>query len=166
MSERHLVRVSVNGERIAREVEARTLLVDFVRHDLGLHGTHVGCEQGVCGMCTLLVDGRPTKSCLVLAAQVDGASIETVEALAPGDELHPVQLAFREQHALQCGYCTPAFLMTVYALGERLAGEERSARLDREAIKEELAGVLCRCTGYTSIVAAAEQYLDTRMGAT
>jgi aerobic-type carbon monoxide dehydrogenase small subunit (CoxS/CutS family) len=98
----------------------------------------------------------------VLAAQADGSSIETVEALARGDELHPLQLAFREEHGLQCGYCTPAFLMTVYALGERVAAG--GARLDRESIMEELAGVLCRCTGYRGIVAATERYLESRMG--
>jgi aerobic-type carbon monoxide dehydrogenase small subunit (CoxS/CutS family) len=164
VSERVSVDVVVNGERFVRDVEPRLLLVDFLRHDLGLHGTHVGCEQGVCGMCTLLVDGQPTKSCLMLAAQAHGATISTVESLAAGDDLHPLQAAFREAHALQCGYCTPGFLMTVYALGERLAADGAGAPLDRHAIREELAGVLCRCTGYDGIVAATESYLVQRVG--
>jgi carbon-monoxide dehydrogenase small subunit len=150
------VSVTVNGELVERSVEPRLLLVDFIRHEVGLHGTHVGCEQGVCGMCTVLVDGAPIKSCLMLAPQVDGRSVQTVESLAPGEDLHPLQQAFRQAHALQCGYCTPAFLMTAYALGER------GAALDREAIREELAGVLCRCTGYQHIVDAVESYLRER----
>jgi len=156
MSERIAVSVTVNGEAVEREVEPRLLLADFIRHELGLHGTHVGCEQGVCGMCTVLVEGQPVKSCLMLAPQVDGLSVQTVESLAPGEELHPLQQAFRSAHALQCGYCTPAFLMTAYAIGER------GVALDREAIREELAGVLCRCTGYQNIVDAVERYLGER----
>jgi carbon-monoxide dehydrogenase small subunit len=152
MTETVNVRVTVNGEPIERAVEPRRLLVDFLRHDIGLTGTHVGCEQGVCGMCTVLLDGEPIKSCLMLAPQVDGREITTVESLN-GEELHPVQRAFKQAHGLQCGYCTPAFLMTTLALGER------GIQLEREELKEELAGVLCRCTGYQNILTAVETYL-------
>ena len=151
------VRATVNGEEVTREVEPRRLLVDFLRHDLGLTGTHVGCEQGVCGMCTVLLDGEPIKSCLMLAPQIDGCEITTVESLN-GEELHPVQRAFKEHHGLQCGYCTPAMLMTSLALGRR------GVPLDREQLKEELAGVLCRCTGYQKIYDAVESYLDEVAG--
>ena len=147
------ITLRVNGEEVSRELEPRLLLVDFLRHELGLTGTHVGCEQGVCGMCTVQLNGEPVKSCLMLAPQADGQCITTVESLAPGDELHPLQAAFREAHGLQCGYCTPGFLMTALALGER------GLALDREALREELAGVLCRCTGYQNIVTAVETYL-------
>ena len=158
MSSRIAISATVNGELVEREVEPRLLLADFIRHELSLHGTHVGCEQGVCGMCTVLVDGQPIKSCLMLTPQADGRSISTVESLAPGDELHPLQQAFKSAHALQCGYYTPAFLMTAYALGER------GVALTRETIREELAGVLCRCTGYEHIFDAVERYLAERGG--
>jgi aerobic-type carbon monoxide dehydrogenase small subunit (CoxS/CutS family) len=147
------VSVNVNGTLYEQDVEPRLLLVDFIRHRLGLYGTHVGCEQGVCGMCTVLVNGEPVKSCLMLAPQADGQAVTTVESLADGDDLHPLQEVFRECHALQCGYCTPGFLMTSAALANR------GVALDRDAIREELAGVLCRCTGYQNIVAAVEGYL-------
>jgi aerobic-type carbon monoxide dehydrogenase small subunit (CoxS/CutS family) len=147
------VSVNVNGTLYEQNVEPRVLLVDFIRHRLGLYGTHVGCEQGVCGMCTVLVNGEPVKSCLMLAPQADGQAVTTVESLADGDDLHPLQEVFRECHALQCGYCTPGFLMTSAALANR------GVALDRDAIREELAGVLCRCTGYQNIVAAVEGYL-------
>jgi carbon-monoxide dehydrogenase small subunit len=153
MSETVRIAVTVNGELVERDVEHRLLLVDFLRHDLSLYGTHVGCEQGVCGMCTVLLNGEPIKSCLMLAPQADGQAIETVESLAPGDELHPLQQAFRAQHGLQCGYCTPGFLMTSLALSRR------GVAFDRETLRDELAGVLCRCTGYANIVAAVESYL-------
>jgi carbon-monoxide dehydrogenase small subunit len=153
VSETSKVRVTVNGETVERDVEGRRLLVDFIRHDLGLTGTHVGCEQGVCGMCTVLLDGEPIKSCLMLAPQASGHEITTVESLN-GEELHPVQAAFKEAHGLQCGYCTPAFLMTTLALGRR------GISLEREQLKEELAGVLCRCTGYQNIYRAVESYLE------
>jgi aerobic-type carbon monoxide dehydrogenase small subunit (CoxS/CutS family) len=146
------IRLTVNGEPVERAVEPRRSLVDFLRHDLGLTGTHVGCEQGVCGMCTVLLDGEPIKSCIMLAAQADGAEITTIEALN-AEELHPAQRAFKEVHGLQCGYCTPAFVLTTVALGER------GLQLEREELKEELAGVLCRCTGYQNILTAVESYL-------
>jgi aerobic-type carbon monoxide dehydrogenase small subunit (CoxS/CutS family) len=157
MSETTPVSVTVNGDLFERNVEARTLLVDFIRHDLGFTGTHVGCEQGVCGMCTVLVDGEPIKSCLMLTPQADGSEVTTVESLN-GEELHPLQAAFKEEHGLQCGYCTPAFLMTSLALGRR------GIKPEREALKEELAGVLCRCTGYQNIYNAVESYLDGVVG--
>jgi aerobic-type carbon monoxide dehydrogenase small subunit (CoxS/CutS family) len=146
------IRLTVNGEPVERAVEPRRSLVDFLRHDLGLTGTHVGCEQGVCGMCTVLLDGEPIKSCIMLAAQADGADITTIEALN-GEDLHPAQRAFKEAHGLQCGYCTPAFVLTTVALGER------GLRLERDELEEELAGVLCRCTGYQNILTAVESYL-------
>ena len=150
------VRVTVNGEAHERDVEPRRLLVDFLRHDLGLHGTHVGCEQGVCGMCTVLFDGEALKSCLMLAPQADGHEITTVESLAPGDDLHPLQEAFRQEHGLQCGYCTPAFLLAALAI------ERRRQRLEGEELRAELAGTLCRCTGYQHVVAAVERYFRER----
>jgi carbon-monoxide dehydrogenase small subunit len=146
------IRLTVNGEPVHHAVEPRRSLVDFLRHDLGLTGTHVGCEQGVCGMCTVLLDGEPIKSCIMLAAQADGAEITTIEALN-GEELHPAQRAFKEAHGLQCGYCTPAFILTSVAL------RERGLEIPREELKEELAGVLCRCTGYQNILTAVETYL-------
>ena len=151
------VRVKVNGEEVVHDVEPRRLLVDFIRHDLGLTGTHVGCEQGVCGMCTVLLDGEPIKSCLMLAPQADGREITTVESLN-GEELHPLQRAFKEHHGLQCGYCTPAMLMISLALGSR------GVPLDHTRLKEELAGVLCRCTGYQKIYDAVESYLSEVAG--
>jgi carbon-monoxide dehydrogenase small subunit len=153
------VRLTVNGGDHRLDVEPRRLLVDVLRHDLGLHGTHVGCEQGVCGMCTVLFDGEPVKSCLMLAPQAEGHEITTVESLAPGDELHPLQEAFRQEHGLQCGYCTPGFLLTA------LAAERRGQRPEGEELRAELAGTLCRCTGYQMIVAAVERYFRERAGA-
>ena len=146
------VGLTVNSEPVERAVEPRRSLVDFLRHDLGLTGTHVGCEQGVCGMCTVLLDGEPIKSCIMLAVQADGAEITTIEALN-GEELHPAQRAFKEAHGLQCGYCTPAFILTSVAL------RERGLDIPRDELKEELAGVLCRCTGYQNILTAVETYL-------
>ncbi len=153
MSARATVSLTVNGRRYEREVDSRRLLVDFLRHDLHLYGTHVGCEQGVCGACTVLLDGQAVKSCLMLAPQADGCSLTTVEGLADRDDLHPVQQAFRDAHGLQCGYCTPGFLMSAVAL----AG--RGVVLEGAALREELAGNLCRCTGYQNIVEAVERYL-------
>jgi aerobic-type carbon monoxide dehydrogenase small subunit (CoxS/CutS family) len=146
--------VTVNGVRRERRVEPRLLLSDFIRHDLQLYGTHVGCEHGVCGACTVLLDGRPARSCLTLAVQADGARIETVESLADGGVLHPLQQAFHEHFGLQCGFCTPGILMSAAFL------LERNPRPTEEQVRAELAGHLCRCTGYApivdSILAAAE----------
>jgi aerobic-type carbon monoxide dehydrogenase small subunit (CoxS/CutS family) len=150
------ISVTVNGRAHRRDVEPRVHLADFLRHDLGLTGTHIGCEQGVCGNCTVLVDGEAVKSCLMFAAQADGTNVQTVESLAEGDRLHPLQEAFKEVHALQCGYCTPGFLMMATAI----AGE--GGRPSRDELREQLAGVLCRCTGYTNILTAVERFLDER----
>ncbi len=152
MSDRHTVRVTVNGEPRVAETEARTLLSDFLRHDLGLTGTHVGCEHGVCGACTILFDGEPVRSCLLLAVQAEGRTIETVEGLAPDgrDHLHPLQEAFRETHGLQCGFCTPGFLMTLVPFLE-----ENPDPTEHE-IRMALSGNLCRCTGYQHIVDAVQ----------
>ena len=143
--------VTVNGIQYERDVEPRLLLSDFLRQDLGLTGTHVGCEHGVCGACTILLDGEPVRSCLMLAVQADGAAVTTVEGLAPGaDELHPLQSAFREAHGLQCGFCTPGILMTLVAfLRDHAAPGEAE-------IRDALGGHLCRCTGYQNIVDAVK----------
>ena len=148
-----VVTVEVNGTSVTEQVPARLNVADFLRHRLGLTGTHVGCEQGVCGMCTVLVDGEAVKSCLMLTAQLDGARVETVESLAEEGPLSPLQERFRQEHALQCGFCTPAFLMTATAL------EACGRTWTREEIREELAGVLCRCTGYEFILNAVEAHL-------
>jgi carbon-monoxide dehydrogenase small subunit len=142
------ISVSVNGTSQHREVEPRLLLSDFIRHELGLTGTHVGCEHGVCGACTVLLDGEPVRSCLVFAAQADGCELRTVEGLAEGDVLHPLQAAFRDAHGLQCGFCTPGFLMTLVPfLAENPEPTEDDVRL-------AISGNLCRCTGYAKIVDA------------
>jgi carbon-monoxide dehydrogenase small subunit len=145
----HAVAVTVNENRYERRVEPRLLLSDFLRHDLGLTGTHVGCEHGVCGACTVLVDGEAVRSCLLLAVQADGHEVTTVEALAPGPEsLHPLQEAFRECHALQCGFCTPGFLMTIVPF------LRENPRPSDDEIRHAISGNLCRCTGYQNIVVA------------
>jgi carbon-monoxide dehydrogenase small subunit len=143
------VHVTVNGIEYERDVDVRRLLVLFLREDLDLTGTHVGCDTGNCGACTVIVNGRAVKSCMMLAAQVDGADVHTVEGLASDDgELAPLQRAFNVHHALQCGYCTPGMLMSAtYLL-------ERNARPTRDEIKHAIQGNLCRCTGYQNIVAA------------
>jgi aerobic-type carbon monoxide dehydrogenase small subunit (CoxS/CutS family) len=145
------ISLTVNGQTYTRAVEPRLLLSDFLRQSLGLTGTHVGCEHGVCGACTVLLEGRAVRSCLVFAIQCDGASITTVEGLARQDgELHPLQEAFRECHGLQCGFCTPGFLMTLVPyLTEHPAPTEAE-------IREALSGNLCRCTGYQNIVRAVQ----------
>ena len=148
MSARRTIRTTVNGAAFEREVEPRRLLADFLREDLGLTGTHVGCEHGVCGACTILLDGDSARSCLTLAVQADGAEVETVEGLGTVDALHPLQRAFREHHALQCGFCTPGMLMAALDLLRK-----HPSPTDRE-IREGLSGNLCRCTGYEHIVRA------------
>ena len=142
--------VTVNGTRYEREIEPRLTLADFLRHELGLTGTHLGCEHGICGACTVLVDGATARACLMLAVQADGAEIRTVEGLAPADgTLHPLQQAFHENHGLQCGFCTPGMLMTLIEfLGENPDPSETEVR-------EAISGNLCRCTGYHGIVKAA-----------
>ena len=140
------VAVTVNGMRHERRVEPRLLLSDFLRHELSLHGTHVGCEHGVCGACTVLLDGRPARSCLTLVAQADGGEIRTVESLSHGATLHPLQQAFHEHFGLQCGFCTPGILISALFL------LEQNPDPTEEEIRAELAGHLCRCTGYAPIV--------------
>ncbi len=143
------INVRVNGVDYQRQVEPRLLLSDFIRHDLNLTGTHVGCEHGVCGSCTILFDGQPIRSCLLFAVQADGHNILTIEGLAPDpDHLHPIQEAFHEAHALQCGFCTPGFVMTLKPFLE-----ENPDPSDEE-IREAISGNLCRCTGYDHIVDA------------
>jgi aerobic carbon-monoxide dehydrogenase small subunit len=150
------VTLTVNGRVYRRRVEPRMHLADFLRHELGLTGTHIGCEQGVCGNCTVLVGDDAVKSCLMLAVQADGLEVTTVEGLGDGESLTPLQQAFQEEHGLQCGFCTPGFLMTATALA-------RSGRTpaSEEELREELAGVLCRCTGYRGVVAAVERSLGS-----
>ncbi len=148
MTARRRVGMTVNGRRYAGDVEPRMLLVDFLRHECGLTGTHVGCAHGVCGACTVLLDGVSVRSCLAFAVQAEGASIATVEGLADGEALNALQQAFHENHALQCGYCTPGFLMS---LTEFL---RETPDPDEDGIRERLAGNLCRCTGYANIVRA------------
>jgi carbon-monoxide dehydrogenase small subunit len=151
--------ITVNGTRYTRAVEPRRLLSDFIRSDLGLTGTHVGCEHGVCGMCTVLIDGQTARSCLTLAVQVDGAEITTVESLGTPAKLHPLQQAFWEKHGLQCGYCTPAMLLTAVELLDHNPSPTRSD------IREAMSAVLCRCTGYQTIVDAVEEAAVTMKGA-
>jgi aerobic carbon-monoxide dehydrogenase small subunit len=143
------VNMTVNGRPLEADVEPRRSLADFLREDAHLYGTHLGCEHGVCGACTVLVDGEPVRSCLMLAVQADSTDVTTVEGLADGDGLHALQEAFREHHALQCGFCTPGFLLTsLYLLRERPDLD------DEEEIRAALSGNLCRCTGYQNIVDA------------
>jgi len=149
MSALYKISVTVNGERREHEVEPRLLLSDFLRHDLGLTGTHVGCEHGVCGACTVLLNGEPVRSCIMLAVQADDHAVTTVEALAPGpEELHPLQQAFWECHGLQCGFCTPGFLMTLVPFLEENPDPSEAE------IRQAISGNLCRCTGYQHIVDA------------
>ncbi len=148
------VRMTVNGEAVERTVSIRMLLSDFLRHELGLTGTHVGCEHGVCGCCTVILDGVSARSCLTFAVQADGATVRTIEGLAaPDGTLHPVQQAFRDCHALQCGYCTPGFVMAIVNYLEETGAPE----MDEAEIREVLSGNLCRCTGYQNIVAAVAE---------
>ena len=150
MSDRRTISVTINGETYEREVETRLTLADFIRHEVLLTGTHVGCEHGVCGACTILLDGRTARSCLMLAVQANGHEIMTVEGIAPNDEeLHPLQQAFQDNHGLQCGFCTPGMLTTLIEfLGDNPDPTEQEVR-------EAISGNLCRCTGYQGIVAAA-----------
>ena len=152
MSKRVEITATVNGRKYSRQVSSRMTAADWLRDDLELRGTHLGCEHGVCGACTVLVNGVSTRSCLLYAPQLDGADVMTVEALAaPDGTLHPIQAAFRDQHGLQCGFCTSGFLMTVY---EYLSEVHSPSRDD---IREALSGNLCRCTGYLGIVNAVVQ---------
>jgi carbon-monoxide dehydrogenase small subunit len=141
------IELRVNEESVTRDVSVRRTLADFLRDDLGLTGTHLGCEHGVCGACTVLVDGRPSRSCIMLAVQADGSSVTTVEGITPPAGLNPLQQAFKDHHGLQCGFCTPGFLMT-------LSGADPDEYPDDDSIRGLLSGNLCRCTGYQKIVEA------------
>jgi carbon-monoxide dehydrogenase small subunit len=147
---KHKITVTVNGSAREAEVESRLLLVHFIRENLRMTGTHIGCDTSHCGACTVMLDGQPVKSCTVLAVQADGASVQTVEGLEQGGKLHPIQEAFTEKHALQCGYCTPGMLMSCSAL------LEKNRRPSEREIREAIAGNLCRCTGYLNIVKAVQ----------
>ena len=150
MGEKRVVRVKVNGKAYEAEAEVRMHLADFIRQELGLTGTHIGCEHGVCGACTILLDGKSARSCLMLAVQADGHEILTIEGIAPSeDELHPLQEAFRDNHGLQCGFCTPGMLTTLL---EFLRDNPDPTEAE---VREAISGNLCRCTGYQGIVAAA-----------
>jgi 2-furoyl-CoA dehydrogenase 2Fe-2S iron sulfur subunit len=152
---RHPVTITLNGEVVGGFADARTLLVDFIRHEIGATGTHVGCEHGICGACNVMVDGKVVRSCLMLAVQADGRRVDTVESLAQanGGALNPLQEAFHRNFALQCGFCTPGMLMTLTEL------ERRGGPYSEEQIREALSGNICRCTGYTEIVRAALEVL-------
>ena len=143
------VSMTVNGKQVSAEAENRTLLVQYLRESLGMTGTHVGCDTSQCGACTVHIDGLPIKSCTILARQVDGKDVTTIEGLADGDTLHPMQEAFRENHALQCGFCTPGMVMSAIGIVER-----NKDSLDEKTVREELEGNFCRCTGYHNIVKA------------
>jgi carbon-monoxide dehydrogenase small subunit len=147
-SSQHTIRLRVNGQEFERTVEARRSLADVLRDDLDLTGTHLGCEHGVCGACTVLLHGEAVRSCLLLAVQCDGAEIITVEGLAQGDQLHPLQEAFQAEHGLQCGFCTPGMLLSA------LAFLRETPHPTETEVRQALSGNLCRCTGYQSIVAA------------
>ena len=153
------IEVEINGRAFEGEVEARTLLSDFIRHGAGLTGTKVGCEQGVCGACTVQLDGEAVRSCLMLAVQANGRAITTVEGLAADGDMHPLQRAFHESHALQCGFCTPGFLMSM----EAYIREHPDA--DEEELRDALAGNLCRCTGYLGIIEAVGRAAREMRGA-
>ena len=156
----HEITLTVNGTERTEEVEARLVLADFLRERLDLTATHLGCEHGVCGACTVLIDGRPARSCLTLAVQADGAKITTLEGIAePGGELHPVQQGFWEKHGLQCGFCTPGIVISMVEL------LDRNPRPSEAEISEALSGHLCRCTGYVKIREAVQEAIELRSGA-
>lgn len=150
MSDLYQFSITVNDTEYQRSIEPRILLSDFLRHDLGLTGTHVGCEHGVCGACTVLFDGHPVRSCLMFAVQADGHHIETVESLGSPDNLHVIQKAFWDAHGVQCGFCTPGILMTLVPF------LENNPDPDEAAIRQAISGNICRCTGYQNIVEAVK----------
>lgn len=158
MSDRRQVFVRVNGEAVERTVESRLLLSDFLRHELGLTGTHVGCEHGVCGACTVMIDGRSARSCLTLTVQCDDSEVTTIEGISPDDgSLNAVQQAIHEEHGLQCGFCTPGFVM---AISEFVAEQDGRTDFTDDEIRAGIAGNLCRCTGYQGLAAAARMALE------
>jgi len=151
----HTIFLTVNGREHELTVEARRTLADMLRHDLGYTGTHLGCEHGICGACTVLMDGQPVRACLVFGVQADGADVRTVEGLADGEQLSDLQQAFSDHHALQCGFCTPGFLMLAEAyLAETLLADDGADALTEEQARELVASNLCRCTGYQGIIEA------------
>ncbi len=154
MSQTFPISVTVNGKVYNRVVEPRLLLSDFLRHDLGLIGTHVGCEHGICGACTVLFDGEPVRSCLIFAVQANGHEVHTVESLGTMDNMHPLQQSFSEKHALQCGFCTPGFLMTLVPF------LKENPNPSEDEIREAIDGNICRCTGYEKIVEAVKDAAD------
>ena len=151
MADTRRINLTVNGESYEGEVETRMHLADFLRMSTGLTGTHLGCEHGVCGACTVIVDGEAVRSCLMLAVQANNTSVTTIEGLADGDELHPVQRAFQDQHGLQCGFCTPGMVISLAAY------IDENPTPDETDIREAISGNICRCTGYQGIVAAGMQ---------
>jgi len=155
---KHTIKVTVNGEAHTREVEARLLLVHFIREDLGLTGTHIGCDTTSCGACTISLDGQAVKSCTVFAAQADGKSIDTIEGVAAGGKLHPLQEGFWEKHGLQCGFCTPGMIISARAL------LQKNPNPSEDEIRHGISGNLCRCTGYNKIVEAI-QYAAAKINA-
>ena len=150
MKDMHAIAVRVNGREHALVVEARRTLADMLRHDLGYTGTHLGCEHGICGTCTVILDGAPVRACLVFGVQADGAEVRTVEGLADGEQLTDLQRAFSDHHALQCGFCTPGFLL----LAEAYLAESREAAIEEAEARDLVASNLCRCTGYQGIIEA------------
>jgi carbon-monoxide dehydrogenase small subunit len=164
MSDSNLdIALTVNGEHVSGRIEARKTLVDFVRDDLGLTGSHVGCEHGVCGACTMRVNGDIVRGCLMLAVQCDGATVETIEGLSDSGEVADLQAAFEQRNALQCGYCTPGMVATAQEL--LLSAKKRDGMPSREEIREHISGNYCRCTGYHAIVDAVESVAKARAGA-
>ncbi len=159
MNEEIPITLTVNGEAVTAIAPARMHAADFLRHRMGHTGTHVGCEQGKCGMCTIQVDGVALKSCLMLAPQLDGTCVRTVESLAVDNQLNGLQASFHRHHALQCGFCTPGFLMLATSM------VESGQMLSRDQIREEISGVLCRCTGYENIISAIHEHLQETLGA-
>lgn len=159
MTDKIDIALTVNGQAFEARVEARKTLADTLREECGLTGTHVGCEHGVCGACTVLVDDKPVRSCLMFAVQAQGHEVRTVESLADGDKLNPLQQAFCDNHALQCGFCTPGFLMLI------TGALEKNPDMSDEEIVEVLSSNLCRCTGYVNIIKAVKQVRDTRRAA-
>ena len=158
MSDKRDITLTINGQAHEIRVDARRTLVDAIRDDCGQTGTHIGCEHGICGACTILLDGEPVRSCLMFAVQAEGCAIRTVEGLANGDDLHPLQQAFIDHHGLQCGFCTPGFLMLAAGV------LERDPNLDHEQLLDLLASNLCRCTGYQNIIKAVRAAAEKMAG--
>jgi aerobic-type carbon monoxide dehydrogenase small subunit (CoxS/CutS family) len=162
MKDMHAISLKVNGQDHDLVIEARRTLADMLRHDLGYTGTHLGCEHGICGACTVLMDGAPVRACLVFGVQADGTDVRTVEGLAAGEQLCDLQQSFSDHHALQCGFCTPGFLMLIEAYLAEAATHAEAAPLTEEQARELVASNLCRCTGYQGIVEAVRATAEAR----